>query len=66
MITKHVQVSVIQGDDLQLVIQIRDADRIETVPLTLSLEAAQNLVEDLIASVETVESILARPDDHTH
>lgn len=66
MITKHVQLSVVQGDDLQLFIQIRDADRIETVPFTLSLEAAQNLVEDLIASVETVESLLARPDDQTH
>jgi hypothetical protein len=66
MITKHVQVDVVQGDDLQLVIQIREADRIENVLLALSLDAAQKLVEDLTCSVETIESLLASPEDHTH
>lgn len=64
MNTRFAQVSVQQDADQQPVIQIRDADQITA--LTLTLEAAQKLVEDLTCSVETIESLLAGPEDHSH
>lgn len=66
MITKHVQVSVVHGGGLEPVIQIYDADRVETTLIRINLEAAQKLVEDLIGTVEMVESLMAGPDDVTH
>ena len=66
MITKHVQVSVVHGGGLEPVIQIYDADRVETTLIRINLEAAQKLVEDLINSVEMVENLMAGPDDVTH
>lgn len=66
METPDIQVSVVHGGDMEPVIQIYDADRIQTTLIKMNLEAAQKLVEDLIGSVEMVESLMAGPDDVTH
>lgn len=61
MISTGVQVRIVQGQDHDLLIEIEGTGG---AVLKMPLEAAQQLVEDLIVSVETVESLLARPDDH--
>lgn len=66
METPDILVSVVHGGDMEPVIQIYDADRIQTTLIKMNLEAAQKLVEDLINSVEMVENLMAGPDDVTH
>jgi len=66
METPDIQVSVVHGGDMEPVIQIYGADRIQTTLIKMNLEAAQKLVEDLINSVEMVENLMAGPDDVTH
>lgn len=66
METPDILVSVVHGGDMVPVIQIYDADRIQTTLIKMNLEAAQKLVEDLISTVEIVENLMAGPDDVTH
>ncbi len=65
MNAKGIQVSVVQGDGMEPVIQIYDADQSPTL-IKMNLEAAHKLLEDLFTSIELVESLMAGPDDLTH
>jgi len=62
---KGIQVDVVQGDGMEPVIQIYDADQSRTL-IKMNLEAAHKLLEDLFTSIEEVESLMPGQDDVTH
>ena len=66
METPDIQVSVVHSGEAEPVILIHDADQHETTLLKMNLAAAQKLVEDLIGSIERVESLMAGPDEVSH
>lgn len=66
MSNPDIQVSVVQGGDMEPIIQIYDTDQIKATLIKMNLETAQKLVDDLIGSIEMVESLMSGPDDVTH
>ena len=66
MIAKEIQISVVQSDGMEPIIQIYDPDKVSTTLIKMNLEAAHKLIEDLFSSIELVESLMAGPDDLTH
>jgi hypothetical protein len=66
MKTPAIHVSVEHGGSMEPVIQIYDADQSQPKLIKMNLEAAHKLLEDLISSIELVESLMPRLDDVTH
>lgn len=64
--TPSIHVSVEHGGSLEPVIQIYDADQAQPKVIKMNLEAAHKLLEDLLNSIELVESLIPGPDDITH
>jgi hypothetical protein len=66
MKTPDIHVSVEHGGSMEPVIQIYDADHTQPKLIKMNLEAAHKLLEDLVSSIELVESLLPGPNDVTH